>query len=46
MARCLPRDDEITLEDKDVEFVAKLGQLEVKRKFKLEDMVFDEQLAL
>ena len=24
-----PRDDEITLEDKDVEFVAKLGQLEV-----------------
>ena len=41
-----PRDDEITLEDKDVEFITKLGQVEVKQKFKLEDMVFAEQLAL
>ena len=41
-----PRDDEITLEDKDVEFIAKLGQVEVKQKFKLEDMVFSGQLAL
>ena len=41
-----PRDDEITLEDQDVELVTKLGQMEAKRKFKLEDMVFEEQLAL
>ena len=41
-----PRDYEITLEDKDVEFITRLGQVEVKQKFKLEDMVFSGQLAL
>ena len=41
-----PRDDEITLEDKNVEFITKLGQVEVKQEFKLEDMVFAEQLTL
>lgn len=41
-----PRGDLITVEDKDVEFITKLGQVEVKQKFKLEDMVFAEQLAL
>ena len=41
-----PRTDPITLEDKDVEFITKLGPLEIKKKFKLEDMVFGGQLAL
>ena len=41
-----PRDDEITLEDKNVEFITNLGQVEAKQEFKLEDMVFAEQLAL
>ena len=40
------RDDEIILEDKNVEFITKLGQVEAKQEFKLEDMVFAEQLAL
>ena len=30
-----PRTDPITLEDKDVEFITKLGPLEIKKKFKL-----------
>ena len=34
------------LGDKDVEFVTTLAQTEVKKKFKLEDMVFAGQLAL
>lgn len=41
-----PRADPITLDDKDVEFVLKMGRLEVEEKFKLEDMVFEDQLAL
>ena len=41
-----PRTDPITLDDRDVEFVLNMGRLEVKKKFKLEDMVFDDQLAL
>ena len=41
-----PRTDAIALGDKDVEFVTQLGQTEVKKKFKLEDMVFAGQLAL
>ena len=34
-----PRSADITLEDKDVELVAELGPMEIKKKFKLEDMV-------
>ena len=41
-----PRTDPITLDDRDVEFILKMGRLEVEKKFKLEDMVFGDQLAL
>ena len=41
-----PRTDPITLDDKDVEFITKLGTDEIKKKFKLADMVFADQLAL
>ena len=41
-----PRSEAITLEDKEVEFVTKLGPLEIKRKFKLQDMVFAGKLEL
>ena len=41
-----PRTDAITLSDKDVEFITKLGTDGVKKKFKLTDMVFADQLAL
>jgi hypothetical protein len=41
-----PRTDPIALEDKDVEFVTKLNDLEVKKKFKLKDMVFKGKLEL
>ena len=41
-----PRTNAIALGDKDVEFVTTLAQTEVKKKFKLEDMVFAGQLAL
>ena len=40
------RTDPIVLEDGEVEFTAKFGAFEVKRKFKLKDMVFGGQLAL
>ena len=40
------RDAAITVDDKEVEFIAKVGEIEIKRTFKLEDMVFGEQLAL
>jgi hypothetical protein len=40
------RTDEITLEDKDVEFVTRLGQTDIKRKFSLKDMVFQGRLSL
>ena len=36
----------IKLEDTEVELVAKLGPVEVKRKFRLKDMVFDGKLEL
>ena len=36
----------ITLEDKEVEVVTALGSTQVKRKFKLKDMVFDGKLDL
>ena len=41
-----PRTDPITLDDKDVEVVTKLGEDEIKKKFKLADMVFADQVAL
>ena len=41
-----PRGDEITLDDKNVELEVKLGQMTVKRKFKLQDMVWDGKLEL
>ena len=41
-----PRTEAITLEDKEVEFITKLGPLEIKRKFKLQDMVFGGKLEL
>jgi hypothetical protein len=41
-----PKTEPITLDDKDVEFVAKVGPVEVKRKFKLQDMVYDGKLQL
>ena len=45
-----PRDKKdgyiITLEDKKVEFVTRIGSLEVKRKFKLKDMVYNGKLEL
>ncbi len=41
-----PKDDAIVLEDKDVEFITKVGDVTVKKKFTLEDMVFNDQLEL
>jgi hypothetical protein len=41
-----PRTDPIKVEDKDVEFVTKLGLLDIKKKFALKDMVFHGQLEL
>ena len=41
-----PRNAAIALEDKDVEFVAKVGDTTIKKKFKLKDMVFNDQLEL
>lgn len=41
-----PKTDLITLDDKDVELVTRLVESEVKKKFKLEDMVFQDQLEL
>ena len=36
----------ITLDDKEIEFVSKLGQLELKCKFKTKDMMYDGKLAV
>lgn len=42
-----PRTDAITLENKEIEFITKLGpDNNIKKKFKLKDMLFDEQLML
>lgn len=41
-----PRTHLIELEDKEVEFATKLGELSIKRKFKLKDMMYDGKLAL
>ena len=41
-----PKTDAITLDDEDVEFITKLGGIDVKKKFKLKDMVFGDRLVL
>ncbi len=41
-----PKTEAITLEDRDVELITKLGDVDIKKKFKLADMVFRDQLAL
>ena len=41
-----PKDDAIVLEDKEVEFITKVGDVTVKKKFTLEDMGFNDQLEL
>jgi hypothetical protein len=41
-----PKTDAIVLEDKDVEFISKVGPMEFKKKFKLADMVMDGKLTL
>lgn len=41
-----PRTDEITLQDGEVEFVTKLGSLEIKSKFRLKEMVTAGHLQL
>jgi hypothetical protein len=46
VAFLFPKTDAITLEDKEVEFVSKVGRLEVKRKFKLKDMMIGDKLEL
>ena len=40
------REDAITLDDKDIEVVLDLGPIEVKKKFKLKDMVVNGELLL
>jgi len=46
LAFLFPKTSEITLDDKEVEFVSKVGRLEVKRKFKLKEMVIADKLEL
>jgi len=41
-----PKKDAIALEDKDVEFIAKVGPMEFKKKFKLAEMVMGGKLTL
>ena len=41
-----PKDDAIVLEDKEVEFITEVGDVTIKKKFTLEDMVFNDQLEL
>jgi hypothetical protein len=41
-----PKTTPISLDDKEVEFVSRLGPLEIKRKFKLKDMVYQGRLEL
>jgi hypothetical protein len=41
-----PKTSPITLDDKEVEFVSTLGRFEIKKKFKLKDMVIGDKLAL
>ncbi len=41
-----PRTDQITLDDKEVEFQLELGRMKIKRKFKLKKMVYNGSLEL
>ncbi len=41
-----PKTAAITLEDKEVEFVSRVARIEVRRKFKLKDMVIADKLEL
>ena len=41
-----PKTSPITIDDKEVEFVSKVGRFEVKRKFKLKDMQIGDKLDL
>lgn len=41
-----PKTEAITLEDKEVELVSRIGQYNLKKKFKLKDMVVDGELAI
>jgi hypothetical protein len=41
-----PKDHPIELEDKEVEFCMRRGPMEVKKKFRLKDMVYEGKLAL
>jgi hypothetical protein len=41
-----PRTDPITLKDREVEFVTKLGQIVIRKKFNLKSMVFHGELEL
>ena len=46
IAFLFPKTAAIGLDDKEVEFVSKVGTIEVKRKFKLKDMVIGDKLEL
>jgi hypothetical protein len=46
LAFFFPKTSAITLEDKEVEFVSKLVRIEVRRKFKLKDMMVADKLEL
>jgi len=46
LAFLFPKTAAITLEDKEVEFVSKVGRLELKHKFKLKDMAIGAKLEL
>lgn len=46
IAFLFPKSSEITLDDKEVEFVSKVGRLELRRKFKLKEMVIGDKLEL
>ena len=40
------RDDPITLLDRNVEFVTDLGEVEIKRSFNVQEMMFGDALAM
>lgn len=46
LAFFFPKNQPISLEDKEVEFQVKMGPMTVKRKFKLAEMLFDGKLEL
>lgn len=46
IAFLFPKTAAIELEDKEIEFVSKVGPVEVRRKFKLKDMVVGDKLEL